>query len=188
VFRKRRLDRGVMLVLLALVASACAAHGPATGTGSPGSTAEESAFADPFAYCAAVGTVDTPDERYVGVPVPEVIIEGIREQAEIAEDAPDDWVAGGTVWRCMDGDVWACFAGANLPCSEKADTSTTPKAEVEGFCRDNPDAETVPAAVTGRATIYEWHCVEGTPQVGRELFEPDSQGFISEFWYELSAP
>jgi hypothetical protein len=144
-------------------------------------------YSDPFAYCAAVGTVDAPDERYAGPAAPEAVIEGLREKAEIAGDAPDDWVAAGTVWRCMDGDVWACFVGANLPCSEKADSNATPQPELEEFCDANPNADVIPAAVTGRATVYEWRCVDGAPQVVRQIFSPDAQGFLSDFWYELSA-
>ena len=144
-------------------------------------------YADPFAYCAAVGTIDTPDEPYVGVAAPEAIIKDLREKAGIADDAPNDWVAAGTVWRCMDGDVWACFVGANLPCSEKADTSSTPRPEMEEFCEANPNADTIPAAVTGRATVYEWRCMDGTPQVVKQVLTPDAQGFPSEFWYQLSA-
>jgi hypothetical protein len=153
----------------------------------PTPTGPAATYTDPFVYCAAVGTIDAPDERYVGPVAPEGVIEGLRKKAGIAEDAPDDWVAAGTVWRCMDGKVWACFVGANLPCSEKADTSSTPRPEMEEFCSANPNADTIPAAVTGRATIYEWRCVDGTPQIVRQVFTPDAQGFLSDFWYQLSA-
>jgi hypothetical protein len=143
-------------------------------------------FTDPFNYCAAVGTIDAPDERYAGLAVPEAIIEGLREKAEIGDEAPAGWVAALTVWRCMDGEVWACFVGANLPCSEKADTSSTPQPEMEDFCNANPNTEVIPAAVTGRATVYEWRCVDTAPQVVTQLLEPDALGFLSDFWYELS--
>jgi hypothetical protein len=33
-------------------------------------------FTDPFAYCAAVGTVDAPDSRYTGPKVPEAVAQG----------------------------------------------------------------------------------------------------------------
>jgi len=144
-------------------------------------------FSDPFKYCAAVGTIDEPDERYAGPAAPEAVIEGLREKAGIAGDAPNDLVAAGTVWRCMDRQVWACFVGANLPCTEKADTSSTPRPEVEEFCSANPNADVIPAAVTGRATVYEWRCVDGIPQAAKQVLTPDAQGFLSEFWYELSS-
>ena len=143
-------------------------------------------YDDPFAYCAAVGTVDEPDARYTGPAVPPAIIAGIRQAAGIAEGAPDAWVAQGTIWRCMDSSVWACFRGANIPCTAKADTSEIPTAEMEAYCKDHPNAETIPAAVTGRETVYEWRCSGEKPEVVRQIFHPDARGFIGEFWYELS--
>ena len=143
-------------------------------------------FSDPFKYCAAIGTIDAPDGRYVGTAAPEAVIEDLKKKARLADDAPADWVAAGTVWRCMDRKVWACFVGANLPCSEKANTSAIPQAAVRDFCKTNLNAD-IPTIVTGRATIYDWRCVNGTPQVSKKLFTPDAQGFLSNFWYELSS-
>ncbi len=144
-------------------------------------------FADPFTYCAAVGTIDAPDEQYTGPEVPEEIVEALREELEMPDDAPTDWVAGGTSWRCMDGKVWACFVGANLPCY-KADTSQTPSPEMEDFCGENPTSDFVPAAVTGHGMVYEWRCTDGKPEIVKQVFETDAQGFVSDFWYELSSP
>jgi len=143
-------------------------------------------FSDPFAYCAAVGTIDAPDERYVGPKVPDVIIKSLRKKLEISDEAPDEWVASGTVWRCMDGKVWACFIGANIPCMAKANTSQTPTSEMMDFCKERPNADVIPASVTGRETVYEWRCENGTPKIVRQVFKPDAQGFISDFWYEIS--
>jgi hypothetical protein len=176
------------LALLAFLSSACAGQvAPPDATPATGAP-DQSEFSDPFTYCAAIGTIDAPDERYAGAAVPEAVIKGLRKKAEIADDAPADWVAAGTVWRCIDGEVWACFAGANLPCSEKADTSSTPQSEMEDFCNANPNADSIPATITGRATVYEWRCVEGAPEVVRQRFTPDAQGFLSDFWYELTPP
>jgi hypothetical protein len=41
--------------------------------------------------------------------------------------------------------------------------------------------------VTGRATVYEWKCADGQPQVVKQLFHSDPQGYLAEFWYELAA-
>ncbi len=153
-------------------------------------TTEEQAatYDDPFAYCAAVGTVDAPDERYTGEPVPETVVKALQAAMEGAENAPEEWTAEGTVWRCMDGQVWGCFVGANIPCTAKLDTEKTPSAEMEAYCQENPDAETIPASVTGRETAYSWSCKNGKPEAGEQVFEADAQGFIAEFWYQLSAP
>jgi len=143
-------------------------------------------FSDPFAYCAAVGTVDAPDERYVGPAVPDAIVKALREELGIAEEAPKEWIVKGTVWRCMDGKVWACFIGANIPCTAKANTSQTPTSEMVDFCKEHPTADVIPASVTGRETIYEWRCQDGAPKIVKQVFKPDARGFISDFWYEIS--
>jgi hypothetical protein len=59
---------------------------------------------DPFAYCAAVGTIDAPDERYTGEELPVVILEGVRDALN-ATDVDLEVFEIGTVWRCMDGQV-----------------------------------------------------------------------------------
>lgn len=168
------------LALLATLLSAC------TAKTSPTATPEQTQFSDPFAYCTAVGDVDAPDARYTGPAVPDQIVKDLRKKAEIADDAPAEWVNAGTVWRCMDGRVWACFVGANLPCSEKADVSATPQPELNDFCKANPQADVIPEAVTGRATVYEWRCADGAPQTVKQFLTPDARGFLSNFWYEMA--
>ena len=143
-------------------------------------------FTDPFAYCKAVGTIDVPDERYAGPKVPEEIVEGLRKALEMSDDASIEWLIEGTAWRCMDGKVWGCFIGANLPCASKADTSRTPTVTMEDFCEANPNADVIPAVVTGRETVYTWRCIDGFPRIVKQIFEPDVQGFISNFWYEIN--
>jgi len=54
------------------------------------------------------------------------------------------------------------------------------------FCNANPTSDFIPANVTGRETIYEWRCTDGAPEIVKELFKPDAQGFLSDFWYEIS--
>jgi hypothetical protein len=161
----------------------CANLPTVTAASTSGATA--AGYTDPFAYCAAVGTVDTPGRSYVGPKIPASVITGLRKAADLSPDAPEAWVVSGTVWRCMDGQVWACFIGANLPCSDKADTSQTPTKAMTDFCQANPDADAIPAAVTGRATVYEWKCTGGSPAIGKQIFQPDARGFISNFWYEI---
>jgi len=185
---QRLLQCIIGFTLVAILSSACGvpqATAVPTGAASPSATTEQAPFTDPFAYCAAVGAIDAPDAQYTGPEVPEVMVKGLRKELGTPDDAPMEWFVQGTVWRCMDGNVWACFVGANLPCSEKADTSRTPTSEMEDFCKDNPTSDVIPAAVTGRATVYEWHCTNGVPEIVKQLAEPDAQGFLSHIWYEL---
>lgn len=143
-----------------------------------------STYNDPFAYCAAVGTADAPDAQYVGLAMPDAIVQGMIRLGIVAADAPADF-QDNAVWRCMGGEVWACHFGANLPCQEKADTSQVPTAAMQEFCTANAEAESIPAAVTGRATVYEWKCAGGQPQIVKQVFQVDPQGYLADFWYEL---
>jgi hypothetical protein len=174
-----------MLLLITLILISCSPTGAPGPTSAPSST-QAAAYSDPFAYCAAIGTIDEPDARYVGPKVPEVIAKSLMKATNASPDAPLDIFMENSFWRCMDGKVYGCFVGANLPCMDKADTSRTPTPEEADFCKANPNAENIPAYVTGRETVYEWRCRDGTPEIVRQLFKPDARGFISDFWYELS--
>jgi hypothetical protein len=88
----------------------------------------------------------------------------------------------------MNGKVYACFVGANLPCEAKANTDRTPTQEESDFCQNNPESEFIPAAVTGRETVYEWRCRGGAPEIVRQVFQADEQGFITEIWYQVTRP
>jgi hypothetical protein len=151
--------------------------------------AEEVArFSDPFSYCAAVGTADTPGPRYAGPAVPEAIARGLKAAFGAPADAPLDPFSKHSVWRCMGGKVYACTFGANLPCSEKADVSRRPGAGMAAFCRKNPGAPSIPAAVTGRATVYQWRCEGGEPTVVRQVFGVDDRGYLADLWYKIVHP
>lgn len=155
------------------------------GTCSPDTEAGQSSYEDPFAYCAAVGTIDTPDAPYSGPEMPDSIIQAMIRQDIVSADAPLDFQQN-AVWRCMDSSVWVCHFGANLPCQEKADTSQVPTSGMEDYCRENPTAESIPAFATGRATVYEWTCQDGKPEVVSQIFNSDAQGYLADFWYELT--
>jgi len=175
--------------LAALLLSACGAPQATavpTAVASPSPATEQGQFTDPFAYCAAVSTMDTPDARYTGPETPEAVVKGLRKVLETPDDVPMEPFVAGTFWRCMDGKVWACFVGANLPCTEKADTSRTPTPDMADFCQANPSSDFIPAYVTGRATVYEWRCTNGAPEIVKQIVEPDAQGFQSNIWYEIS--
>ncbi len=139
---------------------------------------------DPFAYCAATGNIDIPSAPYAGPAMPKEIIEGLRAALK-AENIPEPILAHGSFWRCMGGKVYACYTGANLPCMAKADATRTPDLATLRFCTENPQAEIVPASVTGRFTIYQWRCRNGLPEAVKQALTPDANGFIAEYWHEI---
>jgi hypothetical protein len=156
-------------------------------TAEPTTVIDAASYDDPFAYCAAVGTIDEPDEHYTGEDVPDVVAEGIRA-AFNAEDVDLEVYRRGTVWRCMDGNVYACNVGANIPCLAKADLSREPRQPVIDYCKENPSSDFIPAAVTGRDTIYSWGCKDSEPVIVEQYTEVDKQGFLEFAWHELTPP
>ncbi len=170
-------------ILVFLFIGACSA--PASGSPTASQSNNATTYTDPFAYCTAVGTIDSPDARYTGPKMPDSVIQGMIAKGVITADMPAE-IQKNAVWRCMDAHVWACHFGANLPCLEKANTSDKPTSEMEEYCKANPNVDNIPAAVTGRATVYEWKCTSGKPAVVQQVFQVDPQGYLSNFWYELA--
>lgn len=144
-------------------------------------------FDDPFVYCETVGTIDGPDDRYVGAQPPGEVVDGLVEQGVVSANTPREFQKH-VVWRCLDGDVLACHFGANLPCLEKADVTRTPSTAMTEFCASNPSSDAIPAAVTGRATVYAWKCEDGAAVPSQQIVQVDAAGFLADFWHRLPAP
>lgn len=187
-----------LTIILALAVTACTAQPtaqsstlfPATAmaaseaVGTP--TGPQATYTDPFAYCSAVGTIDTPDSRYVGEPVPLIIIQGFLKAAGLQNNGePVDILRAGTLWRCMGNAVYVCNVGANLPCDSKADTNKNPTQAMQGFCKTNPNADFLPMSVTGHSTIYSWHCARDNAEVLDQIDQVDVAGYITNIWYKL---
>jgi hypothetical protein len=145
-------------------------------------------FSDPFAYCRAVGDVDAPDARYSGPKMPVAIAEGLEKAFAAPGSKRLEPFEKNSVWRCMDGKVYACNIGANIPCGEKADTSRTPSEAMVDLCKTNQNTDSIPAYVTGRATVYLWKCEGGKPEVVTEFTTPDERGFLTNAWHEIPPP
>ncbi len=158
------------------------------GTPAAPATSAPTTFADPFAYCAAVGNADQPDARYTGPKLPDTVVQALKKATGASADMPIQLFQSGSFWRCMDGKVYGCFVGANIPCESKADlTKVATDAEKE-FCTQMPNAEVIPAAVTGSETAYEWRCTNGTPEIVKQALQVDARGYPTQFWYPLTAP
>ena len=185
----RRAFAALLLTVVGLTAGPTQATSPVNITlaasPAPGS-GPQARFSDPFAYCAALGTIDAPDSRYTGPKVPDVVAQGLKKAFGAPADAPLAPFLRDTFWHCMDGQVYACTVGANLPCQERADVSRKPTPGMSDFCKDHPHAEAIPAVATGRATVYAWKCANGVPEVVRQFAQPDARGFLSNIWYAIS--
>jgi hypothetical protein len=137
-------------------------------------------FGDPVVYCAAVGNIDAPDERWDGPPVPPSVAEALSTQLGVPPIEPDR-----VAWRCMGGRVYACTVGANIPCDARADTGEEPTEGMVNFCEEQPGAEVIPAYAAGRETVYAWRCNGPEPAISAQLFTPDPRGFDPNVWYQV---
>jgi hypothetical protein len=187
-----------MAAIMALALTACIKQVNMQSSASPAATikapslatvalsANQATYTDPFVYCSAVGTVDTPDSRYNGVPVPDSIIQGYLKAAGLENNGePMALLQKSTIWRCMNNSVYVCNFGANLPCDSKADTDKNPTQPMQDFCKANPNAIGIPMSVTGHATIYSWSCDNVTPKLLDQFDQPDAAGFLTRIWYKL---
>ncbi len=169
-----------------IAASACAPQVVAPPPAAPTNTSAPQTFEDPFAYCAVVDSIDTPDARYTGPKVPDSVINGYKVAAGLqASTEPLDMFQKLTIWRCMGGKVYACNFGANLPCDSKANTSQAPTQAMIDFCKASPNTDFIPMAVTGHDTIFSWRCVNDQPQVAQQMTHADAAGFLADIWYPI---
>jgi hypothetical protein len=178
----RRSPKLQHLLAASLVAAASLYAGAAESQ--PAFPSAGAEFTDPFAYCAAVITVDEPDARYAGKPLPPELRRALAAAGVAGADQPLE--AGiNLFWRCMDGKLYACNVGTNIPCMARADTSREPSEGMREYCRAHAGQD-MPAYATGRETVYAWRCDEsGTPAPVRQIHTPDARGFLSEFWAEV---
>jgi hypothetical protein len=179
-----------LLSELAMIAAACSPQPAAVATASlppaSQSTSTPPTFSDPFAYCAAVGTADTPDVRYTGEAVPDAVINGFKKAAGLeGSTETTDMFKKSTIWRCMAGKVYACNFGANLPCDSKANTDKTPSQPIDDFCKANPNSQVIPMSVTGHDTIYNWTCVNDKAQITEQIGQVDAEGYLAQIWYAI---
>jgi hypothetical protein len=127
-------------------------------------------WSDPFAYCAALGTVDFPDHRYAGPMVTEAIASALRVPAS----SPPDRVK----WRCVDGAVLGCASFRGPSCAP-----TPSVTEMLEYCAQNPNA------VDLVAPNGTWFCNETEPQIPPGQSWPvDARGFLPGAWVEIAPP
>lgn len=179
-----------LMILLAVSLAACSTQKAPTETTQAQPTAEPSptvpTYSDPFEYCAAVDTVDAPDERYTGSKMTDEILRGFIAAAGLGVNAnPADYEKT-TIWRCMGGELYTCNYGANLPCNSKANTDKIPTQAMEDYCKANPDANIIPMSITGHSTIYNWHCVKDAAELLNQIANVDAEGYLEQIWYPTS--
>jgi hypothetical protein len=124
---------------------------------------------------ARAGTDDTLRQ------IPAELVPAVNAAVGVA--MPPQVAMRGTVYRCVAGHVAVCTMGANLPCG-KANAAKT-SAGATAWCKDNPEADVVPAFATGHDTIYAWRCRGGVAEPVRQVSDVDPRGFLARYWKTL---
>lgn len=155
-------------------------------SGESDAVAGDITYDTPFDYCKSVKNSDLPGPEYTGPKLPDVIAQQLRKDMGVSDNMPEEMFNDGTYWRCMDGGVYACNVGANLPCQERAEMSKEPNKGMLNYCGENPDAEIIPMYASGKATVYEWKCDNGTPEIVKQIAETDKNGYIKDIWYKIT--
>lgn len=134
----------------------------------------EPTYRDPFGYCSALGTVDSPraDPKYRGDPFPVQISVGIFGAG------PE--IRGGWTWRCLDGRVLGCNIGTALLCFQPDTTNKVPSPVLVDYCTTST-SPSLPTAVMPKFTVYIWECRDKKPVITGE-WALDSRGFIRDVW------
>jgi hypothetical protein len=123
------------------------------------------------AYCQQAATAPAP--------LPASLVP-VAQKAFGLHNADPAWVERSTVVRCMGGKLLACNIGANLPCG-KANTATTLPA-ADDWCRQNPNADFVPAYISGHDSASHWRCSNGVPAITGPPEPIDAQGYLMNYW------
>jgi hypothetical protein len=137
-------------------------------------------FTDPFAYCAAMGTIDRPDRHFRGRPP-------LAQTAAAFDIEAGPLNERNLAWRCYNGGVYAC-AQLNSPICGKADTRRFPTQVMKQFCHSNPGSGVIPLAVMGHEhpPMYDWTCRGAKPTIARQVFTPDPRGYPPDLWKKLA--
>jgi hypothetical protein len=130
-------------------------------------------YDDPFAYCAAVGTIDEPGPGYAGAEIPTAVSSAVGT----------DMVA----WRCEQGRVLACTTGASGRACAQKDRSTTPQKSLIAFCRLRPNQD--PDMATIGNSAWAWRCRGRDPEplnVNQNAL--DGRGYYKDTWEVVPDP
>jgi len=147
-------------------------------------TSTKTTFLDPIAYCAAVGTLDQLDERYIGPASPDWLEISLAKRLKLPV-GPSAEALGPVAWRCAGGEVVACSFGMGMPCDKKPSTSRVPtKAAIE-FCRAFPDIDRALPNLGTELSAYRWICRRGFPHLVGFQPDLDPEGYFKRYWFAI---
>ena len=140
-------------------------------------------FDNPWDYCKAVGTINTPGSEYIGKSPNDEVTESVLQAMGIDLSEASNHI---TIWRCANGQVWGCDSSSYPQCPELVDFSTQPSEIIQNECaKPGMENVTLPGAVTGYTTAYEWTCKSGVPQITGQGVTADEFGFNANIWFPV---
>lgn len=88
--------------------------------------------------------------------------------------------------RCMNGGLYVCNATMYVQCMDPVDFDSEPNEDMVMICSD-PELEgvTLPPAVVGRNSAYEWQCTDGEPVITAQVLFGDADGYNENIWFEI---
>jgi hypothetical protein len=135
-----------------------------------------------FQHCAKVRNDDTV--RGYDPSLRDPTIKAFKTMFPDAKGEPDpSSFAAEAYYRCMNAKAMVCFVGANLPCSKINTAKNNPGANT--FCKQNPNADSVPAFATGHDSAYAFKCRGGKAVVDGSTWALDTRGFAKKIWAVL---
>lgn len=129
------------------------------------------------AYAASICRLKPASDALLLLPI--MLVPNVEKAFDLHDMEPAE-VQHLTVARCVSGHVYACFVGANLPCG-KADLATS-RPDITAWCEKNPNADFIPAYVTGHDTAYNWRCIKGQAGIESPSVALDASGFLKDYW------
>ena len=157
-------DAGPALPMAADATVPAVAEAEAADTAVAETDVASASYADPYAYCAAVKTIDFVDNRYAGPRFTQDIANALRVPLTSSPDRVS--------WRCVDGTVYAC-ASFDWPACAMTPTAD----EMRDYCQRNPGVRRL------LAPNGTWSCEGNRPTIPEgERWPVDARGFLPNAW------
>lgn len=143
---------------------------------------------DPWDYCMYIGTIDRPDDRYIGDRVPYPLMSQLILTKMLI---PGYHAVEGIAWRCDNGQLKVCIVENSDYCGP-AHPNISPPNEMIEYCKEHPDEEWFPGYIQGHGTtLIQWSCKDGVVVIAQNSAASDSldaRGFLIDEWTSIPRP
>ena len=147
-----------------------------------GESQSETRISDPWTYCL---TAPESQEDILQIGMSDSFSSDFRNSLlnalEITQDNNSQQMI---IWRCSNQSVYACNASQYSTCVEKVNFSVKATEIMIEACKDSAlEGMTLPPAVTGKSTAFDWVCTNGEPVATNQVIAADEAGYNQYIWY-----